>query len=167
MIEDYTTEELSAKIEAIKAEREKTANALKKYEEELERRKDKNWLPFRALPFDATFENTAFDELRCEIKMYAEFKNRSCFEKYVESWREVHQAWFANSKGEPIDIKVLLPLLPRGWVCMNEACVWVWCKEKPELINNNWTTSWKWNYLTPFNIKRAKDWRNSLVECGL
>lgn len=38
-IEDYTTDELSAKIEAIKAERERTANALKRYEEELERRK--------------------------------------------------------------------------------------------------------------------------------
>ena len=34
-IEDYTADELSAKIEAIKAEREKTANALKRYEEEL------------------------------------------------------------------------------------------------------------------------------------
>ena len=38
-IEDYTVDELSAKINAIKAEREKTANALKRYEEELERRK--------------------------------------------------------------------------------------------------------------------------------
>ena len=38
-IKDYTTDELSAKINAIKAERERTANALKKYEEELERRK--------------------------------------------------------------------------------------------------------------------------------
>lgn len=38
-INDYTVDELSAKINAIKAEREKTANALKRYEEELERRK--------------------------------------------------------------------------------------------------------------------------------
>ena len=38
-IEEYTADELSEKIKAIKAEREKTANALKKYEEELERRK--------------------------------------------------------------------------------------------------------------------------------
>ena len=38
-IEDYTVDELSAKINAIKAEREKTANALKRYEKELERRK--------------------------------------------------------------------------------------------------------------------------------
>ena len=36
-IEDYTLGELSAKIEAIKSERERTANALKKYEEELDR----------------------------------------------------------------------------------------------------------------------------------
>ena len=38
-IEDYTVDELSAKINAIKAERERTANALKRYEEEFERRK--------------------------------------------------------------------------------------------------------------------------------
>lgn len=38
-INEYTADELSAKIEAIKAEREKTANALKRYEEELEHRK--------------------------------------------------------------------------------------------------------------------------------
>ena len=37
-INDYTVDELSAKINAIKAEREKTANALRRYEEELERR---------------------------------------------------------------------------------------------------------------------------------
>lgn len=38
-ISDYTVDELSKKIQAIKAERERTANALKRYEEELERRK--------------------------------------------------------------------------------------------------------------------------------
>lgn len=32
-IEQYTADELYAKIQAIKAEREKTANALKRYEE--------------------------------------------------------------------------------------------------------------------------------------
>ena len=37
-ISEYTVDELSEKIKAIKAEREKTANALKRYEEELERR---------------------------------------------------------------------------------------------------------------------------------
>ena len=40
-INEYTADELSAKIQAIKAERERTANALKRYEEELERRKQK------------------------------------------------------------------------------------------------------------------------------
>ena len=38
-IERYTEEELSKKIEAIKAESENMADALKRYEEELERRK--------------------------------------------------------------------------------------------------------------------------------
>ena len=38
-ISEYTADELSKKIEAIKAERERTANALKRYEEELERKK--------------------------------------------------------------------------------------------------------------------------------
>lgn len=38
-INEYTVDELSKKIQAIKAERERTANALKRYEEELEQRK--------------------------------------------------------------------------------------------------------------------------------
>lgn len=38
-ITEYTKEELEEKIMNIKAERERTAEALKKYEEELERRK--------------------------------------------------------------------------------------------------------------------------------
>ena len=51
-INDYTVDELSAKIEAIKAEREKTANALKRYEKELERRKQE--VPL-GLPCDGKF----------------------------------------------------------------------------------------------------------------
>ena len=51
-INDYTVDELSAKIQAIKAERERTANALKKYEAELERRKQE--VPL-GVPCDGNF----------------------------------------------------------------------------------------------------------------
>ena len=51
-INDYTVDELSAKINAIKAERERTENALKRYEEELKRRKQE--VPLR-VPCDGEF----------------------------------------------------------------------------------------------------------------
>ena len=67
-IEDYTADELSAKIEAIKAERERTANALKRYEEELERRKNKNWLPLNE-EISFTTNQLTLDTSCIEIKV--------------------------------------------------------------------------------------------------
>lgn len=157
-ISDYTESELIEKIDSIKAEREKTYNALKRYEEELERRKqevpmgvplpDKDGAPFVGV-YELGFPSE---------KSFFTFSKR--FQNYVTATRD-------NAKGEQIDIKVLLPLLPKGWVLMNECSHWFWCEEKPEIINNNWTTGWRWNCLTPFNIKPVEDWKNSLMECGL
>lgn len=170
-IGQYTVDELSAKIEAIKAEREKAYNTLKMYEEELERRNNEVPLGVPAngewyVSWNGVVSPTSFAKANEEVG-FNSFSSEESAQKHSEMLKEWRKALVANAKGEPIDIKVLLPLLPKGWVCMNEACSWVWCKEKPELINNNWTTNWKWNCLTPFNLKPAEDWRNSLMECGL
>ena len=115
-IEDYTEDELTAKIEAIKAERERTANALKKYEEELKRR-----------------------------------------EKEVPI-------------GVPIDIKVLLPLLKKGWVAMDKNGDWYWFKNKP--YTDSQEMCWRLNsieicQIRVCNLKPADNWEDSLMECGL
>lgn len=159
-IEDYTADELSAKIEAIKAERERTANALKRYEEELERKiqevplgvplPDKDGAPFVGV-YELGFSSE---------KSFYTFSER--FQNYVTATRD-------NSKGEPIDIKVLLPLLSKGWVAMDVFGLWRWYQEKPD----RGICEWK-NYgiipserLSAFNLKRADSWEESLMECGL
>ena len=135
-INEYTVDELSKKIQAIKAERERTANALKRYEEELERRKQED------------------SQRRLDIS------------NLYEDWLK---ALVAISKREPIDIKVMLPLLKKGYVAMDALGVWCWYQEEPD----RGICEWK-NYgvipserLSASNIKPAENWEESLMECGL
>lgn len=170
-IEDYTTDELSAKIEAIKAEREKTANALKKYEEELKRRKQE--VPL-GVPtegnFCVNFNNTICDfnnKHRIEEMEYNIFNTFESAKKHVEMLRAWRKALVANAKGEPIDIKVLLPLLPKGWVAMDKNGIWAYFTQRPRLGGCEWCLFGQWYYLSAFNIKPAENWETSLMECGL
>ena len=174
-ISDYTIDELSAKIEAIKAEREKTANALKRYEEELERRKQE--VPL-GVPCDGIF-CVNFNAKICEFNnkhsveemKYNIFNTNESAEKHAEMLLVWRKALVANVKDEPIDIKVLLPLLPKGWIACFEDGEWAWFKNKPELFGKSPRTYWcagrDWCKIKGFNIKPAEDWRNSLMECGL
>ena len=164
-IEDYTMDELSAKINAIKAEREKTANALNRYEEELERRKNKNWLPLTPVLYSAKYESEEI--LHVEFKAEITFNNYSCFYKYREYLEEINKNLVANSKSEPIDIKVLLPLLKKGWVAMDKDGAWCWYEVKPKRCPYVWTAEKPAFYLSAFNIKPAENWETSLMECGL
>ena len=164
-INDYTVDELSAKIEAIKAEREKTANALKRYEEELERRKNKNWLPLTPVLYSAKYESEEI--LHVEFKAETTFNNYSCFYKYREYLEEINKNLVANSKSKPIDIKVLLPLLKKGWVAMDKDGAWCWYEEKPKRRSDVWTAEKPDFYLSAFNIKPVENWEESLQECGL
>ena len=175
-VTEYTKEELEEKIVKIKAERERTAEALKKYEAELERRKQE--VPL-GVPWDGEFyvswDGVAIEdrEEKASKVNYNSFNSRESAEKHSEmllAWRK--DGLLANAKGEPIDIKVLLPLLPKGWVAMNKyKNEWVYHKKKPTRYSGAgleyWESDgWKVGFL-PFNLKPAEDWRNSLMECGL
>ena len=169
-IEDYTVDELSAKIEAIKAEREKTANALKRYEKELERRKQEVHL---GLPCDGKFYvdwrgavQEDEEEEASEVNFNA-FNSKESAEKHAEMLLAWRKALVANSKGEPIDIKVLLPLLKKGWIAMDEDGAWCWYEKKPKIHQDLWINSLSCKILSCFNIKPAENWEESLQECGL
>ena len=171
-INDYTVDELYAKINAIKAEREKTANALKRYEEELERRKHE--IPL-GVPCDGKFYvdwrgavQEDEEEEASEVNFNA-FNSKESAEKHAEMLLAWRKALVANSKGEPIDIKVLLPLLKKGWVAMDKNGNWHWYKEKPyiEKYYYSWNSGMPVSFIGGFNIKPADNWENSLMECGL
>lgn len=159
-INEYTADELSTKIQAIKAERERTATALKRYEDELERRKQEGPLgvplPDKdGAPFVGVYELGFSYE-----KSFFTFSTR--FQNYVTATRD-------NAKGESISIKVLLPLLRKGWVAMDVSNEWHWFKEKPRLNKSCscWLTGGQVSFIGGFNLKPADDWKSSLQECGL
>ena len=171
-INDYTVDELSLKINAIKAEREKTANALKRYEKELERRKQE--VPL-GVPCDGKFYvdwkgavQEDEEEEASEVNFNA-FNSKESAEKHAEMLLAWRKALVANSKGEQIDIKVLLPLLKKGWVAMDKNGSWHWYKEKPyiEKYYYSWNSGSPVCFIGGFNIKPAENWEESLQECGL
>lgn len=182
-VTEYTKKELEEKIEAIKAERERTAEALKKYEEELERREPEpplgvpcklkcNMYYFlnskNEVVYPSTIDNKwdALDrQLACNV-----FESYKSAEKHAEmllAWRK--DGVLANSNDEQIDIKVLLPLLKKGYVAMDKNNGWHWYKEKPYISEYYfcWNTGSQVSFIGGFNLKPAEDWRNSLMECGL
>lgn len=169
-INDYTVDELSAKIEAIKAERERTANALKRYEEELERRKHE--IPL-GVPCDGEFYvdwkgavQEDEEEEASEVNFNA-FNSKESAEKHAEMLLAWRKALVANAKNEPIDIQVLLPLLKKGYVAMDKCGDWYWYEVKPKRSSDVWTAEKPDFYLSAFNIKPAENWEESLMECGL
>ena len=168
-INDYTADELSAKIEAIKAEREKTANALKRYEEELERRKHE--IPL-GVPCDGKFYvdwrgAVQEDEEEASEVNFNAFNSKESAEKHAEMLLAWRKALVENSKGEPIDIKVLFPLLKKGYVAMDEDKNWYWHPVKPKHDSTVWIAEKPGAYLLAFNIKPAENWETSLMECRL
>lgn len=173
-ISDYTVDELSKKIEAIKAERERTANALKRYEEELERRKQEVPLgvpcegPLHLSSYN-TVEACCFRPQSLEYNRFNSFSSKESAEKHAEMLLDWRKALVAITKGEPIDIKVLLPLLKKGWVAMDKNGNWHWYMEKPyiEKFYFSWNSGSPVSFIGGFKIKPAEDWETSLQECGL
>ena len=159
-IEDYTVDELYAKINAIKAEREKTANALKRYEEELERREV-------GLPLGVPVEDN--EPAHCHSTYMLNFNSTESQGVFSERLRGYVKALQEIAKGKPIDIEVLLPLLKKGWVAMDKNGDWYWFKEKPyiEKYYYSWNTGSPVSFIGGFNIKPAENWEESLQECGL
>lgn len=176
-IEDYTLDELSAKIDNIKAERERTANALKRYEEELEQRtcniplgvpvyaSDKN---VYILDIGGTVINGKINPGSRTAKLLSTFETKKSAEKHAEMLLTWRKALVANSKGEPIDIKALLPLLRKGWVAMNKSGSWRWYESKPKQGFIEWMSTEPTAHLyLLFNLKPAENWETSLMECGI
>ena len=159
-IEDYTVDELSAKINAIKAEREKTANALKRCEEELERREV-------GLPLGVPVEDN--EPAHCHSTYMLNFNSTESQGVFSERLRGYVKALQEIAKGKPIDIEVLLPLLKKGWVAMDKNGSWHWYKEKPyiEKYYYSWNSGSPVCFIGGFNIKPVENWMDSLQECGL
>ena len=82
-----------------------------------------------------------------------------------------------TKQNQCIDIKILCPLLPKGWVVMTREKHWLWFENKPYIsVMDLWSSCIekdghkeyiRGERVCPFNIKPVKDWQFSLMECGL
>ena len=161
-IEDYTADELSAKIKAIKTERERTADALKRYEEELERRKQE--VPL-GVPLGIPLEDEMLSLSIGDYQFgFASEESMNVFYERIKLYAEVLQKL---AKGEPIDIRFLVPLMKKGWVAMDKDGGWYWYDEKPYICWSLWRYTSLYTRLDIFNIKPVENWEDSLMECGL
>lgn len=159
-IEDYTADELSAKIQAIKAERERTANALKRYEEELERRKQE-------APLGVPLKDTSLAHHYSEyIFGFTSEESSRVFDGRLKDYIEALQKL---AKGEPIDIQALLPLLKKGYIAMDADGEWFWYKCKPFKEISFWDSREGMfeKVSFPINLKSVDSWKDSLMECGI
>lgn len=63
-----------------------------------------------------------------------------------------------------IKIEQLLPLLKSGWVAMDANGRWCWFSQKPNVDDRGWLWVGMVRFLDPFNIKRVRKWKDSLIK---
>lgn len=160
---DCTDAEIQNHIEKLEQNICSCKEKIEWYKQKQERRKQK--VPL-GVPLDSYALGKAFGAY------YFGFTSNKSKKLFDERLEEYVKALQKLAEGEQIDIKVLLPLLPKGWVAMNKyKNEWVYHKKKPTRYSGAgleyWeSVGWKVGFL-PFNLKPAEDWRNSLMECGL
>lgn len=78
----------------------------------------------------------------------------------------------SNFYGRPMDPKAIALLFPQGsFIAQDKNGLWCWFATKPRLLIDDPEPHWEisdgnWSFL-PCNLITAKDWKCSLIECGL
>lgn len=167
-IKTATAEEIQNHIEKLEQNICSCKEKIEWYKQEQERRKQLG-VPCEGRFYVILNGNVSETLSKHMDSMFNSFHSEESAEKHAEMLLAWRKALVANAKGEPIDIKVLFPLLPKGYVAMDKFGLWCWYYQKPDQDS----CEWKDNSVIPserlsaFNIKRADDWKTSLMECGL
>ena len=78
----------------------------------------------------------------------------------------------SNFYGRPMDPKAIALLFPQGsFIAQDKNGLWCWFATKPRLLIDDPEPHWEisdgnWSFL-PCNLITTKDWKCSLIECGL
>lgn len=78
----------------------------------------------------------------------------------------------SNFYGRPMNPKAIALLMPQGsFIAQDKNGLWCWFATKPILLIDDPEPHWEisdgnWSFL-PCNLITAKDWKCSLIECGL
>ena len=179
-VKSISNKELEKRFKDAKTLEETAKKKISFYEEELERRKKEVPLGVPAEGnFCVEFNYTVRDVCNkhsFEDSWYNIFNTVESAKKHAEMLYDWRKALVANSKGEQIDIKVLLPLLPKGWVACDSSGEWFVFSCKPFIRHKTgskdegvWDSERHVGFrgCIPFNIKPAENWEDSLMECGL
>ena len=159
-IKELSEENLKHIIENLKAECEKKADALRWYEEEWRRRKTKNQLPL-GVPLRNLNGSKACNKY---LYFFSSKESSKVFDGWLKDYVEALQR---IAKGEPIDIRFLVPLMKKGWVAMDKSGSWHWYAKKPKQGSDEWIATGFITSFHAFNLKPADDWKTSLQECGI
>lgn len=99
------------------------------------------------------------------------FVSEASVRKHAEMLLTWRRAIMDNFAGFPVAIETFLPLLPKGWVAMDETGDWFYFDDYPRLFRRSGYGGWesKSGVCTPlsaFNIQPADEWEESRLECG-
>ena len=78
----------------------------------------------------------------------------------------------SNFYGRPMDPKVIALLMPQGsFIAQDKNGLWCWFANEPRLLIDDPEPHWEisngnWSFL-PCNLITTKDWKCSLIKCGL
>lgn len=167
-IKTATAEEIQNHIEKLEQNICSCKEKIEWYKQEQERRKQLG-VPCEGRFYVILNGNVSETLSKHMDSMFNSFHSEESAEKHAEMLLAWRKALVANAKGEPIDIKVLLPLLKKGYVAMDEDERWYWHKDKPTLYEDEgtWRDAKVCYSLFAFNLKPAENWETSLMECGL
>lgn len=156
---DKSTGNLEFRLKALEAQLRCTEIQIKETKEELERRKQR--VPL-GVPIKGTLNEMPYEAVN---KGFLEwFSSEASADKFEEYFAEYVKALQDIAEGKLIDIKVLLPLLPKGYVAMEQDAKWYWYANEPVICGKTWIMRGPARSLNAFNIKAAEDWTQSLKE---
>lgn len=156
-LRNITDKQLAEKIAELKETERVVKQNLTTLEKELEKRKQE--VPL-GVPIGGAISRSFL--LWFQSNESADKFDNEYFNNFVKALQDI-------ANGNPIDIEVLLPLMKKGYVAMDKDKRWYWYEEKPTNYEDEdeWISVDGCFNLFAFNIKPAKDWRKSLMECGL
>lgn len=162
-LKNKSIEDLEHRLEALEAQSRFTELQIKETKEELERRK--KVLPL-GVPIRGTLDEIPLNAVNRAFLQW--FQCEASADKFTEYLANFVRALQDIAEGTPIDIKVLLPLLKKGKVAFCPMLRgWFWTNETPKLSKGAWGIYGDCIWINGFNIKSPKNWKTSLMECGL
>ena len=157
-----STNDLELGLKVLEANLHSTEIQIKSVKKELERRKQK-------VPLGVPLKGT-LNEMPLEVISRGFLEWFSCeasADRFADYFYNFVEALQDIAEGKLIDIKVLLPLLQKGYVAMEQDTKWYWYANEPVICGKTWIMGGPARSLSAFNVKPTEDWTQSLNECGL